>query len=107
MRPSKEKMHAEAPIFNPSFVYRQDGYELSYKIVGVFYYNSPVLSSAGFLREGSRFFVGFPLFRTGIRNRRPGHARPHTTIMLYTDSILVSQRKSMPHLLASSATSTQ
>ena len=44
MRPPKEKMHAEAPIFNPSFVYRQDGYELSYKIVGVFYYKTANLS---------------------------------------------------------------
>ena len=33
MRPSKEKMHAKASIFDPSFVYRQDGYELSYAIV--------------------------------------------------------------------------
>lgn len=33
MRPSKEKMHANTSIFDPSFVYRQDGYELSYAIV--------------------------------------------------------------------------
>ena len=45
MRPSKEKMHAYAPIFDPSFVYRQDGYELSYKIVEVFYYKTANLSS--------------------------------------------------------------
>ena len=32
MRPSKEKMHANTSIFDPSFVYRQDGYELSYKL---------------------------------------------------------------------------
>ena len=32
MRPSKEKMHANTSIFDPSFVYRQDGHELSYEI---------------------------------------------------------------------------
>lgn len=45
MRPSKEKIHANASIFDPSFVYRQDGYELSYKIVGVFYSIATHLSS--------------------------------------------------------------
>lgn len=44
MRPSKEKMHAKASIFDPSFVYRQDGYELSYKIAVVFYYKKRILS---------------------------------------------------------------
>ena len=44
MRPSKEKMHANTSIFDPSFVYRQDGYELSYKIVVVFYYKKRILS---------------------------------------------------------------
>ena len=45
MRPSKEKMHANTSIFDPSFVYRQDGYELSYKIVGTFYSIARHLSS--------------------------------------------------------------
>ena len=44
MRPSKEKMHANTSIFDPSFVYRQDGYELSYKIAVVFYYKKRILS---------------------------------------------------------------
>lgn len=45
MRPSKEKMHANTSIFDPSFVYRQDGYELSYKIAGIFYSIARHLSS--------------------------------------------------------------
>ena len=45
MRPSKEKMHAKASIFDPSFVYRQDGYELSYEIVGIFYQRIRKMSS--------------------------------------------------------------
>ena len=30
---------------NPSFVYRQDGYELSYEIVGIFYQRMEKMSS--------------------------------------------------------------
>ena len=40
MRPSKEKMHANTSIFDPSF-----GYELSYKIAGIFYSIARHLSS--------------------------------------------------------------
>ena len=52
MRPSKEKMHANTSIFDPSFVYRQDGYELSYKIAGTFYSIARHLSSI-FSRGGA------------------------------------------------------
>ena len=43
-RPSKENMR-KSHISNPSFIYRQDGYELSYEIAGVFYHAKGFLSS--------------------------------------------------------------
>lgn len=52
MRPPKEKMHAITSIFDPSFVYRQDGYELSYKIVGIFYSILIYLSRTSFSQGG-------------------------------------------------------
>jgi len=43
-RPSSESRRQNAPALNPSFVYRQDGYELSYKTAEIFYYKQKGLS---------------------------------------------------------------
>ena len=67
LRPSKEK-YVKTHIFkSPSFIYRQDGYELSYEIVAVFYHAPVILSSP--LPRSRKFSIAFSrifLYNTSV-----------------------------------------